>query len=160
MVLAVALMVAACGEDQGAQSGPVESEAALVQVSNEQTDEGTFRAEHAIPGIQDGTWTLLTMNGTEPLEGGAITLILGSDGRIYGISGCNNYSGEYTLEDELLGIAGNMVSTRRACLDAGMMEQEQEFLNLLPAMRRAQIDGNGWLILSGENGETLIFSQE
>lgn len=109
--------------------------------------------------IRDTAFELDSIAGTPVMAGSAITLTFGSDGRLAGNSGCNLYGGSYTLEGEALHIHPDLISTMRACVDEGMMQQEHHFLQALPQMTAARLEGEGRLALSGAE-TSLIFHRK
>jgi heat shock protein HslJ len=65
------------------------------------------------------------------LDGTWVTAEFGTDGRVAGSGGCNQFSGGYTLEGGGLAI-GPVASTRKACLEPeGVGEQEAAYLAAL-----------------------------
>jgi len=64
-----------------------------------------------------------------------------TDRRVGGTTGCNGYSGPYTLSGDSLAF-GPLVSTLRACVDPVMNRQEAEFLGALGATRAWSADGD------------------
>jgi heat shock protein HslJ len=65
------------------------------------------------------------------VEGTVVTVEFGSDGRVAGSGGCNQFSGTYTLDGDGLAI-GPVVSTRMACLEPeGVGQQEAAYLAAL-----------------------------
>jgi heat shock protein HslJ len=98
-------------------------------------------------------WRLAEIAGRPArISGGeAPTLALSPEGRATGNTGCNGYSGPYTLEGESLGF-GALVSTRRACVDPEMNRQETALIRALSATRRWRTAGDT-LVLSGDSAE-------
>lgn len=109
-------------------------------------------------GIQNFEWTLVDINGETiksdprftPIGHSKITLQLNAQSeRFGGNSGCNRYSGSYTLKEDSLKINPQIISTKMACLNTDLARQEQEYLNILPQITRIQRDETGALILTG-----------
>lgn len=104
----------------------------------------------AVAGCRGATpvnaiWDLVVLHGA-PVhadEGGrAPTMRLDpSDQRVGGTTGCNGYSGPFTLKGDSLTF-GALVSTRRACVDPEMNRQEAAFLAALTATRAWRVDGD------------------
>lgn len=100
----------------------------------------------------------------------AITLVLGSDGSIFGNAGCNDYSGTYEVSgpyitekgfDDDLGqemTLSDLTWSEKACDDELLMEQEAEFLDALQNVDRWWVgegfgdDSNALLLLSLDDG--------
>jgi heat shock protein HslJ/uncharacterized lipoprotein NlpE involved in copper resistance len=106
-------------------------------------------------------WTLLELGGTpvHVTQGMAEPPYLQLDtaqANAYGDTGCNRFSGPYELTGDSLHF-GALVSTRRACLDEAMNQQESTFLKALSDTRRWQVSSDT-LVLSGEAGVLARFS--
>jgi heat shock protein HslJ len=66
-----------------------------------------------------------------PILGAEIDAVFGTDGRVAGSAGCNNYSAPYRLEESGIAI-GPVAATRRFCAEPpGVMEQEARYLEAL-----------------------------
>jgi heat shock protein HslJ len=106
----------------------------------------------------EGTeWELVSINGVEPIEGTKITLRF-QDGRVQGSSGCNTYSGEYTLGDDGAFQAGPIAATEMACLEPeGAMDQESNYLQVLQGGSTITRDGDALTIEGG--GDVLVFQE-
>lgn len=109
--------------------------------------------------VRHVTWVLEDINNQGIIDNSHITLTFGAEGRLHGRSGCNSYNGGYSLEGETLNIDENMASTMMACIAEGMMEQEQKFLKTLAATNKITMDETGALVLTGNNGERLLFRE-
>ena len=92
---------------------------------------------------------------TSVLAGSNITTEFGSDGTLSGNSGCNTYSGTYTVTGNQITI-GPLASTRMACSDpAGIMEQETQFLAALQTAATYNIE-NATLELRTKDGALAV----
>ena len=85
-----------------------------------------------------GAWEATAVNnGREAVvslvAGSSITLDLGMDGRVAGIATCNRYIGAYTTDGEGMAF-GPLASTRMACPDEGLAEQERAYLAALASV--------------------------
>lgn len=85
-------------------------------------------------GVNNGKGGVETTVTTE-----LITAIF-ADGTVSGNSGCNSYSGEYTVEGEAITI-GPVAGTLRACADEQVNQQESEYLAAIEKATRYQIEG-------------------
>ncbi len=72
------------------------------------------------------------------------------DGQIQGSTGCNSYSGSYVIRENTIAV-GELAWTEMACMDAGVMAQESDFLMLLGEVDSFSIDGER-LSLTGPPG--------
>jgi heat shock protein HslJ len=102
------------------------------------------------------SWSVIAYNNgkqavTSVLAGSNVTAEFGSDGTLSGNSGCNTYSGAYTVTGSQITI-GPLASTRMACADpAGIMEQETQFLAALQTAATYKIESTT-LELRTKNG--------
>jgi len=90
------------------------------------------------------------------LEGTEITANFGADGEASGSAGCNQYFATYAIAGKELTLA-ELAFTEMACLEpAGVMEQEQAFLEALGRVQQFEIVG-GQLRLQTADGRLLTF---
>ncbi len=101
----------------------------------------------------EGEWTLLTLNGAPLLAGSTINVTF-AEGKITGYSGCNSYGGAYTVKGTGLQL-GEIAMTLMACLEDGVMEQEQAYFEALPIVTKFRLD-NDRLELQDVSGTTLL----
>ena len=102
--------------------------------------------------LETTTWALVSGRGIALPDDSTPTITL-TDGRAYGTTGCNRYSGGYSLDGERIEL-GAIASTRMSCappLDA----LELAFLEALGNVARWQVEG-GMLTLRDEHGEELL----
>lgn len=69
------------------------------------------------------------------------TLNFGDDGRASGSTGCNSFSGTYTVRGDTISF-GRMISTKRACLDQKANQQEQMYLVALEQSKWFRLTSN------------------
>ncbi len=106
----------------------------------------------------EGSWDVTGYNNgkqavVSPVEGTTLTAIFTAD-QVSGSSGCNTFSGGYTIEGATLTI-GPLASTMKACADEATNEQEQQFLAALQASTAFDQTGNV-LTLRAEGGENQV----
>jgi heat shock protein HslJ len=78
-----------------------------------------------------------------------------TNGKVSGSAGCNNYSASYEISDSQITI-GPVMTTRRQCAEsAGIMAQEQEFLQALAAATQYTLTA-GRLELRDDNGSLQV----
>ncbi|WP_202395845.1 META domain-containing protein [Stappia sediminis] len=106
------------------------------------------------PEITSGKWL------AEDLKGGGVVDIaqtyfeIGADGRISGSGGCNRMTGQAEIDGDQIKI-GPLASTRMACPDA-LMNQEQTFFQVLEEAVAFRIDTDqNKLFLIGAKGEII-----
>ena len=95
----------------------------------------------------DGTsWQVISYNNgkqavTSVLIGSELTADFGSDGKLSGSSGCNNYNGGYEVDGDKITI-GPLASTMKMCDEPeGVMDQESQFLAALESTATYKIEG-------------------
>jgi putative lipoprotein len=104
-----------------------------------------------LPGT---SWTLVDLDGAEPVEGAVPTLAFGDDSTVSGNASCNSYSGEVTIDGSELSF-GPLATTRMMCADPAAADQETAFLLALESVESYTIDSDGRLVLEG--GPPLTF---
>ena len=107
----------------------------------------------------DGTaWVLKDLNGINLVDEGRPTLDFES-GQISGNSGCNHYGGSYNIEGDRIVIEG-LFWTEMACMEpAGVMEQEQNYLDLLQNVDQFKLQEDKLILLNAEGKELTYFSE-
>ena len=105
----------------------------------------------------DGSeWELVFMGKSVPISGRPITIAF-SGGDAHGSSGCNSYSGQYEIKSDRIAF-GPLAMTEMACMDAGVMDQEMEYLTFLSEVAFFELlDGS--LVLQQETQDELIFKK-
>ena len=103
-------------------------------------------------------WKLTKLNGQSALLGAGqreLHMVLATEGnRVRGFSGCNQFTGTYELNNNLLQF-GPLAATMMACLEG--MEQEQQFLKALGSTNRFTIKGESLTLYNAEDKLTLRF---
>ena len=86
-----------------------------------------------------------------------MTAQFGKNGTLSGFSGCNQYSGRYTVNTSqgTARISDSLASTRMMCADPDVMKEEQAFLKAWSRVRNYQRMGNK-LTLSDQKGLVIM----
>jgi heat shock protein HslJ len=135
LVLVLALAVLGCA--------PEPASSALTRVSHPTDLAGT-------------AWELVTIGGAAPSSGPAVTLVFGR-GEVSGNGSCNAFGGSYAYEPSTGALhLGDLVSTKRACIEAGRNELEAAYLAALRAATDASMDENGRLVISGAGAQLVL----
>ncbi len=106
--------------------------------------------------INGTTWLLTSLDNQPVLENTNVTIDF-VDGKVSGSSGCNSYGGTYSVRKEKI-TTDSIVMTLMACMDAGVMEQETAFLEILQNAQTYEVTDSQLLIHSSE-GKSLTFTQ-
>jgi heat shock protein HslJ len=101
------------------------------------------------------TWALIELNGEKPIESTILTIEF-EMGQISGNAGCNLYGGNYMIEGEKINF-DSIYNTEMACqTHEGVMDQEQQYLEILRMADRFSLDENE-LIIYDSIGGSLLF---
>ena len=103
-------------------------------------------------GSEDGTVSSLE---SQPVEQ---TLSFDADGKFNGNAGCNNYFGNFEVEENKLSL-GAIGSTKMACPEE-VMTAETAFLTALEKSATYQITGNSLQIRDADGNTLVIFTQQ
>jgi heat shock protein HslJ len=110
--------------------------------------------------LENITWRLVELNGQPALPGpsqnAAQLRFEGDSSRVTGSTGCNRLTGPYTKDGASLRF-GPSITTRMACADPRLNEQEARFVAALQATERHQIERDT-LTLLGYAGALARFA--
>jgi len=103
-----------------------------------------------VDGLIDGDVASSTIAGTR------LFLLLEADGSAMGDGGCNRFMATYTLDGDRLSFGPIETTTKMACKEQGVTEQEAAILRALASTARADVqgqvlslyDGGGALVLT------------
>lgn len=87
-----------------------------------------------------------------------VSLQFDGAGNLSGNAGCNSYFGPYSLGDGQILTIGTIGRTLMACTNPDVMEQENDYLLVLPEMKVYSISGNDLIMNDGTGKYTLTFS--
>lgn len=105
------------------------------------------------PALLAATWIAEEINGAPSAEKVVSWMKLTAEGRAQGQGGCNSFSGSYKLDGGTLSF-GPVASTRRACPET-QMSQEDRFFATLGAVKSGRIE-DGKLVLTDLEGNALV----
>ncbi len=135
----------------------------LLNLQNSNVDIGTLtlsmtdpedRGLQEIAGLQDSEWRITQFNSDVAPAPTAPTITFGSDGRLFGNSGCNNFNAEYSLNGNAIDVS-QLAVTMMAC-ETPMMEQERRFFEVLNGLNRVSLDADGRLILEASEDLNMV----
>ncbi len=109
--------------------------------------------------VKDVWWRAEDIGGSAVVSGSEVTMMLGTDGKIGGKSGCNGYSANYQMTGEMLNVYPPMIGTRMACPPA-LMTQENRYRTLIETAQSVRTTPEGWLIIASADGTTSRFSRQ
>ncbi len=151
LALATIFSVISCGSSN-TQNASASTE---ITKSAEQVAKDTivsFTGDKAVKFIQDNSWKLTKLNGTENTEFGAeeesFTVQFLPENKLSGTGACNRFNGEYeiTTSDELKITMGG--STRMACPNLNL---EQDFFKALSEVTKYSVSANTLTLFNGDN---------
>jgi hypothetical protein len=102
----------------------------------------------AVSGDIVGSWTMTSYAGTVlPAGMLSIDIAFAEDGTFGGFGGCNDYSGEWSLDGTRITITGFTAASSGTCdqMTAGL---EQGYFGLLPFIDTAEFGADGSLALA------------
>ncbi len=109
-----------------------------------------------VPDLSGTRWTVVAVDGNTPIRGDEpLSVEFSVDGRISGNSGCNSFSGPYIRDDSVLRI-GEVMSTRRACVDDRRQRQEARVLAILQGDATVRREKNDRISLRSGDGTLLL----
>lgn len=115
---------------------------------------GTASVVVPLPGT---SWVLEDIEGAPVVERGRATLELAESGRAAGNGSCNRFSGTAAIAGDSLSF-GPLMSTKMACIEEGLTNQETRYLEALGTARRYAIAGDTLRIYIAGGG-VLRFSR-
>jgi heat shock protein HslJ len=117
------------------------------------------------PALVGTTWRLVALDaaGTlQPAAGSApITAQVINEGtlRLSGSAGCNTYNAPLDLSAGGF-VVGNVATTRKACQDDAVMQQERRFVAMLARAQTATVREGQLEILDAQGTTILVFAAE
>lgn len=112
-----------------------------------------------IASAKDVWWRAEDIGGKGVVDNNEVTLMLGSDGKIGGKSGCNGYSANYQIAGETLKVFPPMIGTRMMCAPA-LMTQEQAYRGLIETAQSVAVTPEGALVITSAGGATSRFMRK
>jgi heat shock protein HslJ len=108
--------------------------------------------------LEGATWTLSDETDLGvPLAGVDVTALF-DGGRVAGTSGCNRYTGSYTLQGDALTISPGVAATMMAC-PAPQMAVEQAYLAALPKVASFAVEGTTLTLRDAGGAALLVYEQ-
>ena len=112
-----------------------------------------------VVALRDVWWRAEDIGGRGVVDNAAVTLMIGSDGKIGGKSGCNGYSANYQLTGEALKVLPPIIGTRMMCPPA-LLNQEQAYRALIETAQSVSVTPEGGLVITSADGATIRFTQK
>ncbi len=107
---------------------------------------------NSIPPDLSGTrWSISRIDGRAPSGGENLFAQFSINGQVEGNSGCNQFSGPWIQSGNTLRV-GELLSTRRACVEADRQQQEARLLRVLQGTHTLRREKEGRISLTGSGG--------
>jgi heat shock protein HslJ len=108
-----------------------------------------------------GTWNLFNYNNGKGaiqsvMIGSTTNAVFGSNGKLSGTGGCNQYSADYTTTASNGITITQATSTMMACAEA-VMQQETQYFSLLPTASKYEISGDQLTLFNSAGTKILIY---
>ncbi len=114
-----------------------------------------FGGDTGEPAAFAGTdWQLRSISGQDVPAGITANAVFAEDFRIAGNAGCNQYSGDYSIDQAAIAI-GPLAATRKLC-DQAAMDVENAFLNGLEQVSTLDISGQTLTLSSADGSIQLV----
>jgi heat shock protein HslJ len=113
--------------------------------------------------LEGTSWDVIAYNNG---KGGVVSVIIGTeitsdfgeDGQLTGNAGCNNYIAEYRTEGDSITISSAVATTRKACQEA-VMEQENAYLAALTTADTYKIQGANMEMRTADGAKVAGFQR-
>lgn len=115
---------------------------------------GGDTASPPTPTLTGTRWCIENAGGSAVADASVTELRIEFDGRVSGTTGCNNFTGNATLEGTSLSFSP-LATTRRAC-EPRLMSQESDILHGLNLVRSFAFADDGRVDLLDAGGQTAL----
>lgn len=151
------LREAACSDQMSDTSHPY---AVNVSLPDGRHLAGCCRVSGVSAGLENGSWRLTGSAGdTSPADQGRNAVTVNFEaGRVHGFSGCNQFTGSYTLAGERL-VLGTLGGTMMACPEPAMA-RENSFLALFSGTLDVSVVGDDLVLTPTNGGDALRFERQ
>lgn len=113
------------------------------------------------PGVE-GSWDVTSVLYNDAIRSVVgdvpLTAEFGADGSITGSTGCNTFSGQYSLQGEAIEI-GPLASTRKACGSEEASTQEAGYVAALESAVKIDQVGDGLTLLNAKGQMAVVFTR-
>ena len=114
--------------------------------------------------LEGTSWDVIACNnGREAVVsviiGTEITANFGGDGQLTGSAGCNNYVTKYRTEGNSITISSAVATTRKACPEEGVTEQENAYLAALQTADTYKIEGTNMEMRTKDGAKVAGFQR-
>lgn len=100
-------------------------------------------------------WVAEYIHGVPVMDMSHTSMVLTTKGKVFGLGGCNNYSGKYALEGGVVTFPP-LATTMKMCAPA-LSDQEVRFFQSLSVPQTVSFE-NGMLYLTPKEGKPSVFA--
>jgi heat shock protein HslJ len=104
-------------------------------------------------------WELSILNDKELVPATSISVQFSAGGKLGGSSGCNSYSGTYTVSGNSLQVSSPLASTMMAC-QPEIMDQESAYLKALVEVKTYSVTGDQLTLYDSSNKGSLVYQAQ
>jgi heat shock protein HslJ len=106
------------------------------------------------------SWDVMNLNNGRQavvgiVSGATLTMAFDNDGGVSGSTGCNRFTATYRAEGDTLRLS-SVATTRMACPDPALAEQEQAFLRALESVATLSFEGNRLDLRTADDALALV----
>lgn len=105
--------------------------------------------------LTGAAWQVEDINRGGIIDNTVLTMSFHEDGHVSGSTGCNSFSGPYTVIGNTIRF-GDAIMTQRACIAPAPSEQESRFVQILQGDVTWRLTPDGALELTREGGHRLL----
>ena len=113
--------------------------------------------------LANTSWSLVSYGSRnaqlQVAPGTEVTLQFNSDGSLSGNGGCNSFGGQYNLIPDYKLTIHNIISTKMACTQQTLMDQENQYFQALQSAGKFDLSGNNLTIWYSGEENALHFSR-
>lgn len=113
--------------------------------------------QQPIPDLIGAKWHVVAINDHQVIDSTKAYLQFAADGKFYGSTGCNSFSGNF-IDDRGNLSFDRLIMTKRACVFQ-LNDQERNYVQVLNTISHYRFDGDGELVLIALNGEKIVAVQ-
>lgn len=99
-------------------------------------------------------WYITAINNKQVIDSSKVHLQFAVDGKVFGFTGCNNFSGKFTVDHEHLNFS-RLILTRRACIPK-LSDQEKDYIQVLETTSYYRANKDDQLTLMTPDGEGIL----
>lgn len=121
----------------------------------------TFTAQ--AQSLAGTSWTVRNINNgrqavVSVATGSTVTMAFDANGRVYGTTGANQYTGAYSADGDALHFS-NVAATLRASADPAIDEQEQAFLRAVKSVANMRFEGDRLEMRSADGAIAIMLER-